>query len=477
MSNSNANFFNKIYKKNINNKDQIKNDIPENIIPNVVIDKDINIVAPERLIENDNLTIEPTGDVIEKESSNKERQVNETSNDSTNEVQVTVTEEKKKEKQIEVPVTINIEDEEKDLPLQIKIIDTIERIINVDLYELENIKFKLEILNDKQDEEVNTEELEKLKEVLQDIIKKFDKIREKYKDIPFDSSTELQIEDDDLLQLIEEYKNVTEENIDNKLLADVNKQIKEVEEYVGVIETLLRIEDDKDSIEETLNEKIEKFGIRDEDFEQMQKDYSNIDRISEDIERFCEEQNKVLKDLEYKIANSEKITKKVETEMNIVTDFSKVISATIMFAAAKKIPSTPAGIILKTSLFLGAVNALSNIVQVEEKEKIVTNISYTNYVNDIKASINNIDSMINHIDVAQNDIDNMMIKFKKDFKEYSSFIPEYDELFKNIEKTQKILNEQKDIARKHKKDFDNTLVKNNTKVKRLEEMKNNEVVR
>ena len=427
---------------------EIKNDLPKEKQPTVYI-----------------------GDEVKTVEEHEETKSIETSSSSIGENKFTIVEEEETTLEVPVEIETTLEEETNEDELELKVIKSIERVIKTDLYELENIKFKLEVLNNAQDEEIDTKEVEKLKDELEYLLGIFEEIKKKYNNIPFDSNSELQINDDEIYTLVNEYKASLAEKQDDNLISQINSEIKEIEEYVSVIETLLYVEKETDTLEETIDEKCEKFGIRDEEFDKLQKEYANIEAINENIEDFTKRQDNIIKDLNYKIEHSENISRRIETQSEIVTNFSKLIEAALMYQMAKKIPSTPAGMILKTGLMIGAATAITELVQVKEKQKEVIEVSYTDYVKDIQNNIANVDSMISSIDKAKSDIEAISYTFKKECEEYASLIPEYDKLLKNIDSMSKTLTEQKDIAKKHKTEFDKVLEKNNQKVKKLEELK------
>lgn len=370
-----------------------------------------------------------------------------------------------------IPIEIQITPEENQEELEYKVIESIERIIKTDLYELENIKFKLEVLNEIKNQEFETTEIERLKEELEYIIKKFEEVKNKYKNLEINSNTELQIDENEIYNLVNEYKErVTSEKSEN-LISEVNKQIKQIEEYVSVIDILIHVGNEKDNLETELDEKLEELQIRDDEFDKLQLEYTNIQTMNDEIEAFTKEQDKIIKELQYKIEHTETITKSIEIQTEMVTNFSKIINAIIMFEAAKKIPATPAGMIIKTNLILGAISSMSQLIEIKETKKEVINVSYTDYVIDIENNISSVHSMVNYIDKAQKNIEKISYTFKKECEEYRDSIPEYNTFLKKIEYMNKTLTEQKDIANKHKDEFDKVLEKNNDKVKKLEALK------
>lgn len=362
-------------------------------------------------------------------------------------------------------------DNEQDL-IEKSVVEALERIIKEDIYELEQIQYELEILKQKEDDEALTDEVEKLKQRLEEIIKKFEKIKDiYYKSISSEDLTK--IDDDELYRLVVDYK---ENYKDSNLIEVVETEIKVIESYVSLIEQIILVEQTKDEIDEKIDEKLDKFKIRDEEFEEMKKDYENIEEISNVVESFNSEQEKIMKELEEKMRKSEEITTRIETTMNVIPHFNRLIQAAIMISLSKRVPPTPRGNLIKAGLIINAINMAAHFITTEEKQNQVTTIKYQDFANDLKSIGKDIDDIIYKIDGAFNNIDLIRENFKKSCEEYAGQIPEYDEFMKNLDKIEKELKEKQDIAKKYSKDFDKMLEKNNQKVKRLEMQDNTQLV-
>ena len=481
--NDKSNFFRKYYKIFDNKKENNEQHIEEK--PKKVIlgtNKDIkkeNNISIDTAIKEEKVRVvptPPTSNVEEKQTVDKEEIRNKENNDVT--IDTTIIKEKETESKEEIltPQTSKEVDEFEESieepELEISVINAIERIIRVDQHELDNIKFEIDVISQKTEEKFEIKGVELLKEKLDDLLRKFEKIKKRYENALNKSKKNYEIDEEIIYKMLKEYKiSISDKEVIKT--EEINNDIKVINEYIGVIETILLVEKNIDKVKKDTDEKKESLNIRDDNFELLKKEYENTEKVEKDIESFTKAQDKILKDLQYKINNSEKISKRIETESKRTLDLSKFMEATILYTASKKIPSTPTGMILKTSLILSAFSAMTSIVNVEEKQKEVISVSYTDYFNSIRQSIKDVDSMINQIDKAQGGISALKEKFKKDLEEYEGLIPEYSKLINNIDDMAKKLNEQKDIATENKKEFDKTLVKNNTKVKRLEALKKN----
>lgn len=438
--------------------------------------------------DNENIDIELEEASIKTKNENPHFQntsiSDETKKDEESETKTVVTTEETEDEKIElIQIKIAPEEIEKQIPedifldeenkveeeIELKIVDAIETLLKEDLYKLEELEYEFKVLNEKQDEEVEYEEIEKLKEELEELLRKFEIIKQRYEIYEeSDKKNYIDLDDDLIYDLIIEYKKETE---DNTLIEKINDQVEKIEEYIGIIEKIIDIEKSTDDLEEELDEKLEKFEIRDEEFENLKIEYENVEDINELVDTFNRKQDEIIKDLEYKIETSEEITKKIENTTNYITNFNRLIQMAILISVSKKIPPTPTGNILKTSLMLSAINAAAHFITKKETSKLVTKVKYTDYSKSIRNAVNDTNSIITKIDSAFLDIEAIRETFKKECEEYKEQIEEYDKLIKNLDKVEKELKEKQQIAKKYNKKFNKILHINNQKVKRLEELK------
>ena len=149
----------------------------------------------------------PTSNVEEKQTVDKEEIRNKENNDIT--IDTTIIKEKETESKEEIltPQTSKEVDEFEESieepELEISVINAIERIIRVDQHELDNIKFEIDVISQKAEEEFEIKEVELLKEKLDDLLRKFEKIKKRYenalnkskKNYGIDEETETKIEE------------------------------------------------------------------------------------------------------------------------------------------------------------------------------------------------------------------------------------------------------------------------------------------
>lgn len=351
--------------------------------------------------------------------------------------------------------------------IKISIIEEIETLLRNDMYDLRDIEYKIEVLQQQEKDEVLLENVERIQKELDDLIKRFNQIKDKYDDL----YGYISIKDMEFItglgigNAISDYIGNGKDGLDNSRTLD---QINEIKEFIDIINNIIEIEKKKDDVEEKVEQKLDDFGIRDEDFVKLQDQYTNVEAISAKVEKYNIEITSALVDIEAKIANSVDISKRLETTTSLVPDFNRIMEATILMASTKLIPPTPIGHLFKASLFISAAHMMATAVMPKTEQKEVITTTVTDYSRDIEVGKDNINSILNNIDTAFSEINYMKDTFEKEFSMYANQIPEYDKLIQNIFNIEKELSRQQAIAYNYSYSFDQALDKNNQKVKVLE---------
>lgn len=425
--------------------------------------------APKKDEENINVILDLDEEIItEKE---KIEITNTPSSDNSQEKEIVVTKEPIINEANITPDIVQIEQEEEifeEEDIEKIILETIETIVKEDLYELEQLQYELKVLNDKQEEVVLTDETENLKQQLQEIIEKFEKLKNKY--YPKNKISEIvDIYDNYIYDLIKEYKDDLK---DSQIISNMQEEIEQIKDYISIMDQIIHVENQTEEIDKNIDDKLDEFEIRDEDFEIMKDEYQDIEQIKKIIEEFNKNQDSLLRDLEDKVKYSEEITKKVETDVNIVTNLSRLLEAAILIAMSKKIPPTPRGKLIKVGMIIAAVDAATKFVTTKETKREITTVKYTDFSKNIFSALKDISNISNKIDESFVNIETIRQKLKTEYGEYSGTLDAFDELMNNLDNVEKELKTQKDHVVKYHNDFKNILDKNNAKVKKLEEIKN-----
>ncbi|MBQ7136867.1 MAG: hypothetical protein IJO43_02685 [Bacilli bacterium] len=363
--------------------------------------------------------------------------------------------------------TVENEENYNDISIKTNTLDEIEKMLIINYNEIQTIKYELDILEEKEQDEVILDETEKLIEYLNKLIKRFEQIKKEFYQTNLDKITVHANNDNYISQLIEEYKTTMK---DNNLNESVLKNIKQIEEYISLIDDIIFIETKKDDISNRLNSKKETLKIRDQEFDELKDKYTDVEKINNYIGLFSKEYNYIIKEIETKVSNATNITKKAEYKSETAINYARLLTSTLVLATTPAIPFTRGGNILKMGLMIAAVSGISSSIKVRAKEsKVTTKINFIDYEEEILSNINSIKDMSLMIDKSMVDIKNIKKEFQKEFSEYANLIPEYYEMMANLDSIEKELLVKYNISREYNQKLNTVLEKNNTKVKRLEE--------
>lgn len=348
--------------------------------------------------------------------------------------------------------------------VRISVIEEINRLLYEDNKELQDIKYKIEVLNKQEQDEVLLENIEKIKRELEELVKRFEEIRKKYdylyglvdlRDISY--ITGLNVGDS-----INDYIVNIKEGKDGINTID---QIKEIEEYIAIINGIIEIEKHKDLLNDSIDNKLVDFNIRDDEFIALQDEYANLEYINRDVDKYNYEIAAIIKDMNEKIANSVDVSREIETTTRIVPDVNRMVHATMLLTASSFIPPTPLGQLFKTGLAIEATTMMATAFRQEEHQREITHTTVIDYSTDILINKDTLNTTLDSIDNAFGQIEYMKDMFDKKLSLYKSQIPEYDELIKNILYLEKELTASRNLVINYNKEMDEQLALNKEKQK------------
>lgn len=346
-------------------------------------------------------------------------------------------------------------------------LDEIEIMLKRNWHELENIRYELNIIKKQEKKETDTKEVEILLGRLEKLIKKLEEIK---KDFYNKNSKEIYIShnsDTYIIHLINEYKNAIKN--DDRSNASI-LQIKQIEEYINIIDEIIDIEKETDKLNYTLEDKKEEYNIRDDEFEDLKDSYYDIEKEERFITSFLKEQDYILKEIDEKVKNSTTITKTVEYKSELVINYTKLLKATLLLATANMFPPTRKGNALRAGLMVGAVFNFANVISPRIREdKTITKVTYIDYSDVIHNQMDSLNNITSSIKQAIEIIKVLKIHFAKEFSEYAKVIPEFNNMMLKLDDIEKELIIKNDIIKDYNQRLDETLSKNNVKVKSLTE--------
>ena len=351
--------------------------------------------------------------------------------------------------------------------VQISIIEEINDLIRNDLYDLRDIKYRIEVLNEQEQDEVLLENVERIQKELEELKRKFEEIKKKYDDLySFISVKDIKfINDLSLNGIISDYITEGKDGLDN---SETINQLYEIEEFIDIINSIIEIEKQKDLVEDSVEAKLVDFSIRDDEFIKLQDQYARVEDINKLIDKYNSEMDHFIDNINYKIDNSLEISRRVEQTMDLVPDFNRMLHAVMLIMAAETIPPTPAGELFRTSLLVNAATMMATAVTPRFQEHLVETRNVTDYSSEIKNGMDDIKGCLYNIENAFGEINYIKDVFEKEFSDYQKDIPEYDELIKNIFAIEKELTRQRKVVYGYNDQLEQSLVVNNQKVKMLE---------
>lgn len=385
-----------------------------------------------------------------------------------------------KEHEVEItkpfPEVVEISEETKPMAdvsqvVSISIINEINRILKDDLAEIEDINYRIRVLEGLEKDEYLTREAERIKQELEELLRRFEEIKKKY-DYIYDNLELSNISLMDSMEIGPIIRDYIENSKDGQDVSGTLDQIKQMQEFITIINGIIEIERQKNVVTEKVDEKIDKLNIRDDEFIKLQDEYANVDMINQQLDIYNQIIEGQIKEINAKIDNSVEMTNRIESSINLVPNMNRIMQATMMMTASTIIPPTPLGGLFKMGLMLNAATMLATAVTPQETTHHVQTITVTDYAKDILNSKATISDVLYKIDGAADQINYMKYTFEQNFAEYRGLIPEYDNLLKNIMAMENELKRNRDLASKYELDLNNSLEKNNQKVKVLEKNDN-----
>lgn len=358
--------------------------------------------------------------------------------------------------------------EKEDISIKLDFLDELEKTVKINYYEIERIKYELSVIDDKEKDEETSKEIELLVDRLNKLIAKLEQIKKDLYSNNYSDIIKHITSDAVIKELMNEYKTAFNNNDDISQAQLL--QIVQIREYINLLNEVVDVETKTSKLNDTLNEKKDKFDIRDTEFDKLEGKYNDIVKVNNHIKNFTNDFNYIVSNLEARVKSSYDITKTVEYKSEIVINYAKLLTATLAMSSSRIIPPTRGGNLLKTGLLIGSIASLASFARVRTKQsKTITKISYIDYESDILKNINSIKNVGLTIDKAMHDLKYIKEEFDKEFSEYKSSIPEFYELMINLNKVEKELKVRKQLTIDFERKLDYTLQKNNTKVKKLEE--------
>lgn len=355
-----------------------------------------------------------------------------------------------------------------DTLLQASIIQELNRLLEEDVQDLNDIHYKLKVIENYDKDAVLVDEVERLQKELQELIKRFEEIKKKY-DINYNN---ISLKDLDLindLEIGDILENYISEGKNGNFDESIFGPITEIKNFMNIINGIIDIEKNKDIVEESLEEKLDTYKIRDEEFEKLQDNFADVEKINDETTKYQYEVNAIIDEINSKLANNVDIEKSIKSTTSVVPNINRILGATALMASSTLIPPTPIGRLFKASLFVTAAHMLATSFQNKTQEKEITHITVTDYSKSIEKNRDDINLALNDIASALDEITYMKDTFEKEFAPFRNQIPEYDKFIENIFSIEKELSKNQVVIRDYSDEVERSLEINNQKIKSYEE--------
>ena len=330
-----------------------------------------------------------------------------------------------------------------------KIIDVYEKELKDIRYELRELVFEYNILEDESKKINISREAEIVLDKLNDIIEKIEKLKNKIKIEDLDK-----YDDNYIYTLIEDYLN---EFKDKKII----KEIKDSNLYILISSKLDELDKKKDKLKDEVTYKKDELTVKEIEFDKIKEKYKNIDKFNNDIKDFYDKQELLLKEIKEKIDNSTTIKEKVEIEFKYMHEQSLnlIQRLRLLMGIPGKRSAKALGIL--SGSFLNFTKNILAPKMVTKKYKVITVYDYSR---DIENNIKSIEEALSLLNKNSKQIDSLISKIKNEYSEYIGVIEECDLLLRNLEKIKKNIKEKEYEMETMKKKQEKELERNNAKV-------------
>lgn len=354
---------------------------------------------------------------------------------------------------------------QKDL-LELAIVNEFEVILKNHKYDLNKLIIEYNILREKVDKSLEVDELEKYSLEIEELVRKLEIIKKEMELLTSSSTFNdiYKLHDSYLENMIDEYKNSV---LYNKELFSMVDNLENDKLHVSLIDKIIEFEQEKEKLTKHLNDKKEKYEVRDEEFDNWKKKYLKDDDINRILDDIAAQADEKLSEIENLVNKSVDVREVVEHRMmGTLEIFARTL---ILMAMVKSNPLMQANLAMAGGARV-TFNAIRHMINPDlgTRTRIVTDITdYKDMIADANYDVEKVKDVIND---CIDDVSNMKEFFEDHFKEYKHDFPEYKELFDKLEIIEKEMIERKQNMARISRELQYQYDKNNAKVKVYENM-------
>ena len=334
-----------------------------------------------------------------------------------------------------------------------KIISTYEEELKEVRSELRKLSFEMGVLSNYSQDVKDSKEAEQLMDRLNTIISKVEELKKKM------TPEQLSLYDDNYLYvLVENYLNDFKSG-------KTSPDIKDSMLYVLLAQKLEELDQKKDKLSLSLEDKKDKLQMNEHLLESMKEQYYNYDRFNTELLRFQNEQDQLLNDIRQKMANATRIEEKVEIQMKALNHQSGrllgLMGLQMMLPGAR----SARGLATTAALYMNFMRNVLNPQTVTHRYKV---IRVQDYSREIENSLTDLENISVFINKTSRYLRQTIKNFEETYKDYLDSIPEAKELLSNLYQVQSQIEEKEYELEQLKKEQQKNLEKNNQKVKTLD---------
>lgn len=329
-----------------------------------------------------------------------------------------------------------------------KIVTTYEGNLKDAKQELKEIVYEYQVLEANTKDIHRPEEAEKIIAALDTMIEKLEELRQKIK-------VEQNLENNPYVEelvddYIEEFKKKKEVSA-----------IKDSTLYIMLSTQVELAKEKAQSLSEKVTEAKEKLSLGKEEFNNLKENYYDYNHFNIELLSFQYEQDKMLKNLEEKVASAITETEKVETCLHAMTRQSKKLLG--LLAIPMMIPGNRSAKAMATAT-IAYLYFMHNLLRPKKKRRRYRIIEVKDYSKEIEGNISKIEDVESMLNATSTKLEEMIKKIRKEFAGYS----EQQELLQNLQVLLKELQEKERQLQKQREKQQELLAKNKEKVKILQ---------
>lgn len=333
-----------------------------------------------------------------------------------------------------------------------KIVDEYEHKLKDVRKELRQLIFEYNLIANESEYVYDSKEAEELLDRLNSIIKKVEELKRAIAVPDVDK-----YDDNYLYTLIEDYM----ESFNNQNFVS---EIKDSNLYIMISNKLTELDTKKDKLQEKIETRKEVLEIDENRLEELKERYFDFEKFNRDLLNFQAAQDRVLDDINQKLAEATTIKDRVEVQVQGMTRQSRRLIA--MLGASMLLPGARSArsVATLTATYLYFMRNVMNPHTVTKRYKVVNTIDYHK---EIEKSMQQLDDVSSLLKKTSQQLDRTIKEVEKEFAEYIGIIPECKELLQNLEKIKDEIKEKEYELKRIKEEQQKNLEKNEAKVKKL----------